>query len=143
MEKFEKILVKYEAERRTDKPQTSFEEVEKLVHLKLPDDYRKFVLNYMWFGNFIREQYVVLFDFDEIIEINRDYGVFQYLSKTLVIGGNGSGELIALEQLNDNRLRVVLTPWLVEEEGHIEIGNSFTDMLERLDNGQEWFEESR
>jgi hypothetical protein len=33
----------------------------------------------------------------------------------------------------------VLSPFLIEEEAHIEIGNSFTDFLERLENGIEWF----
>jgi hypothetical protein len=34
----------------------------------------------------------------------------------------------------------VLSPFLIEKEAHIEIGISFTDFLERLENRKEWFE---
>jgi hypothetical protein len=61
------------------------------------------------------------------------------LTKSLGIGDNGSGEFIAIEKLDNLNFRIVLSPFLIEEEAHIEIGNSFTDFLERLENGIEWF----
>lgn len=140
MERFEEILTKYEVDKRTDKPKTSFEEVEKIIGFKLPDDYKSFALNYLEFEDFIGEQNVRLWDFDEIIEINTDYQIFKYLPRTLGIGGNGGGEFIAIEQLTDNSLRIVLSPFIIENEAHIEIGSSFTDFLQRLENGKEWFD---
>jgi hypothetical protein len=47
---------------------------------------------------------------------------------------------IAIEHLDDNNLRIVLSPFIIEKEAHIEIGTSFTDFLQRLENGQEWFD---
>ncbi|WP_113654777.1 SMI1/KNR4 family protein [Pedobacter namyangjuensis] len=140
MEPFEKILSKYEFVKRTDKPKTAFEDVEKIINFKLPDDYKAFALNYLEFEDFIGAENVRLWDFDEIIEINNDYQIFKYLPKTLGIGGNGGGEYIAIEDLGDNNLRIVLSPFIIEKETHIEIGSSFTDFLQRLENGKEWFD---
>lgn len=139
MEKFEEILSKYEVIKRGKKPKTTFEDVEKIINFKLPEDYKSFALNYLEFEDFIGEQNIRLWNFDEIIEINSEYGIFEDLPKTLGIGGNGSGEFIAIENLDNNNLRVVLSPFIIEKEAHIEIGNSFTDFLERLENGKEWF----
>lgn len=139
MEKFEKILSKYEVIKRDKKPKTTFEDVEKIISFKLPEDYKSFAFNYLEFEDFIGEQNIRLWNFDDIIEINREYGIFEDLPKTLGIGGNGSGEFIAIENLDNDNLRVVLSPFIIEKEAHIEIGNSFTDFLERLENGKEWF----
>jgi hypothetical protein len=139
MEKFEEILTKYEAVKRTDKPKITFDEVEKIIDFKLPDDYKNFATNYLEFEDFIGTQILRLWNFDQIIEINTDYQIFKYLPSTLGIGGNGSGEFIAIENLEDNKLRIVLSPFIIEKEAHIEIGTSFTDFLQRLDNGADWF----
>ena len=139
MEKFEKILSKYEVIKRDKNPKTTFEDVEKIINFKLPEDYKSFAFNYLEFEDFIGEQNIRLWNFDNIIEINREYGIFEDLPKTLGIGGNGSGEFIAIENLDNDNLRVVLSPFIIEKEAHIEIGNSFTDFLERLENGKEWF----
>ena len=139
MEKFEEIIAKYEFVKRTDKPKTTIVEVERLINFKLPDDYKSFATNYLGFEDFIGEQNVRLWDFDEIIELNTDYQIFKYLPMTLGIGGNGSGEFIAIEHFGNNNLRIVLSPFIIEKEAHIEIGTSFTDFLQRLENEQEWF----
>jgi hypothetical protein len=91
MERFEEIITKYEVAKRTDIPKTTFVEVERLINFKLPDDYKTFAKNYLEFEDFIGEQNVRLWDFDEIIELNTDYQIFKYLPMTLGIGGNGSG----------------------------------------------------
>ncbi|MBT2563053.1 SMI1/KNR4 family protein [Pedobacter sp. ISL-68] len=140
MERFEEILTKYNFTKRANKPKTTFEEAEKIINFKLPNDYKTFALNYSGLEGFIGEQYVRLWDFDEVIEMNIDYQIFEYLPNTLAIGGNGGGEYIAIERLTDNSLRFVLSPFLIEEEAHIEIGISFTDFLERLENRKVWFE---
>ena len=139
MERFEEIIAKYEVLRRTDKPKTTFSEIERLINFKLPYDYKTFAINYLEFDDFIGEQNVRLWDFDEIIVLNTDYQIFKYLPMTLGIGGNSSGEFIAIEHMGVNNLRIVLSPFIIEREAHIEIGTSFTNFLQRLEKGQEWF----
>lgn len=140
MKRLEEILTKYRVTKRTDKPKTTFEEVEKIIGFKLPNDYKTFSLNYLEFEDVIGNQNVRLWDFDELIEINTDYQIFNYLPKTIGIGGNGGGEFIAIEQLADNNLRIVLSPLIIEKEAHIEIGSSFKDFLQRLENGKKWID---
>lgn len=140
MERFEVIISKYEVVKRKDNPKTTFEEVERLLDFKLPHDYKSFAMNYLEFEDFIGEQNVRLWDFNEIIKLNTEYQIFKYLPMTLGIGGNGSGEFIAIEYLGDSNLRIVLSPFIIEKKAHIEIGISFTNFLERLENGQEWFD---
>ncbi len=140
MKRLEEILSKYQGVRRTKNLITSFSEIEKIIGFTLPDDYKYFALNYMEFEDFIVQEYVKLWDFDEIIEINTDYEIFEWLPNTLGIGGNAGGEFIAIEKLNDSSLRIVLSPFIIEQEAHIEIGHSFIDFLERLEKGRAWFD---
>ncbi|MDI9871905.1 SMI1/KNR4 family protein [Flectobacillus roseus] len=140
MEKFEEILSKYETVKRSNKPKITFEEVEKIIGFKLPEDYKSYAIKYSEFEDMIGEQNLRLWNFDEIIEINEEYEIFEYLPKTLGIGDNGSGEFIAIKKLKNRKIRIVLSPFLIEEEAHIEIGNSFTNFLERLEDGIGWFD---
>jgi hypothetical protein len=140
MDRLEQVLQKYNFQKRFDKPKMASEEVEKIIKFKLPEDYKFFALNYLEFEDSIGPEYVRLWNFDEILEMNFDYQIFEYLPKTLAIGGNGGGDYIAIEQLENEGLRIILSPFItIEKEAHLEIGNSFTDFLERLNNGKEWF----
>jgi hypothetical protein len=140
METVNELLLKYNCPRRTQKAQTTIEQIQNIVKFNLPDDYSIFVQNYLGFEEFIGSEFVRLWDVDEIIETNKNYQIFDNLPKTLGIGGNGSSEFIAIEQTNDNSIRVILSPFIgLDKQYHIEIGNSFTEFLQRLDNGQEWF----
>ena len=61
--------------------------------------------------------------------------------KTIAIGGNGAGELIAIEILTLQKIRMVLTPAIgLSKENHIKIGDSFTGFLSKLESGIEWFD---
>jgi len=140
MQTVEALLTKYNCFKKMENPVTTVAEIEKLINFKLPDDYLLFALHYSGFEEFIGPEFVRLWDFDELLETNRDYQIFSNLPKTLGIGGNGSSEFIAIEQTENNNLRVVLSPFIdLDRQYHIEIGSSFTDFLTRLDNGEEWF----
>ena len=136
------ILSKYQVPKRTGQAHATIEEVEAKTGIKLPEDYIEYLLNYQGFGNSIGEQYVNLWDLEELVEHNEGYFILENLPATIGIGSNGAGELIALERINEKNVKVVLTPFIdLSQECHIQIGDSFTDFLQRLDNGQEWFNE--
>ena len=140
MVKLEQLLFKQDFEKRSDNLKTTFEEVENIINFTLPEDYKFYAKNYLGFEESIGEEYVRLWDFEELIRINTDYEIFEYLTKTFLIGGNAGGEYIAIEQTENDNIRIILSPFIVvDKEAHIEIGSSFTDFLERLDNGQKWF----
>ncbi|PAC26704.1 hypothetical protein [Flectobacillus sp. BAB-3569] len=83
MEKFEEILSRYKLVKRRNKPRITFKKVEKIIGFKLPEDNKSFALNYSEFEDFIGEQNIRLWNFDEIIEINKEYEIFECLPKTL------------------------------------------------------------
>jgi hypothetical protein len=140
MQLIEQLLSKYKFSKRNKKPQAILEEIEDVVHFKLPVDYLPYALNYSGFDEFIGNEFVRLWDFDELIQTNTDYQIFNHLPKTLGIGGNGSSEFIAIGQTENGSMRVVLSPFVdLDTQYHIEIGKSFTDFLKRLDDGEAWF----
>ncbi|APU97944.1 SMI1/KNR4 family protein [Sphingobacterium siyangense] len=140
MKTVNELLLKYNFPKSTQKAKTKIEQIQRILNFNLPNDYLFFLQNYSGFELFIGSEFVRLWDIDELIGVNTDYQIFENLPKTLAIGGNGSSEFIAIEQTVDDSIRVVLTPFIdLDKQYHIEIGISFTDFLQRLDNGQEWF----
>lgn len=136
----EEILLLYGAKKRTGSALTTIDTVEATINFRLPYDYRYFLENYEAFENFVGPEYVVLEDIDSILRRNIDYEITSILPNTLMIGGDGGGEFIAIEFIDRDRYRIVLSPFIgLEAINHIEIGTSFTDMFVRLNSGEEWF----
>jgi hypothetical protein len=74
--------------------------------------------------------------------LNQDYKIFENLSRTIGIGDNGAGEFIGIEKLVDGGLRIVLTPFIdLDKQYHIEVGQTFTAFVLRLDKGEKWFKD--
>jgi hypothetical protein len=141
MIKIEQILDKNNFKRRVKKPKISLEEIENKINFKLPEDYKFYLLNYLGNESFLGNEYVILWDLNELVEMNNDYQITDNLTNTIGIGGNGSSEFIAIEFTENNEYRIVLSPFIdLNKDYHIEIGNSFTDFFERLENGKDWFE---
>lgn len=140
MELYAQILLKYNCSKKSISSVQTPEGIEKVTGFGLPEDYRSYLLNFSGFENHILKEYVCLWDIDELIELNTGYGIFEHLPNTIAIGGNGGGEFIAIEYIDMKSYRVVLSPFIdLDKDCHIEIGESFTDFLVRLDNGLEWF----
>jgi len=112
MTDIEKILSKYEVPKRTGQIKVTIEEVEAKTGIKLSEDYIDFLINYEGFGNFIGEKYVHLWDLEELVEQNEGYFILENLPATIGIGSNGAGELIALERINEENVKIVLTPFI-------------------------------
>ena len=140
MEISEQILTKYNCPKRFNKSFLNVEEIESVIGFNLPTEYKTYLQNFLGFEDNIGKEFVRLWSFEELLEANEDYGILENLPKTLGIGGNGSGEFIAMEFNDTANYRIVLSPFIdLDKKYHIEIGSSFTDFLLRLDNGQEWF----
>ena len=140
MDLYAQILLEYNCSKKTTSAVQTPEGIEKIAGFGLPEDYRNYLLNFSRFENHIQNEYVCLWDIDELIELNTGYGIFECLSNTIAIGGNGGGEFIAIEYMDMKSYRVVLSPFIdLDKECHVEIGGSFTDFLVRLDSGLEWF----
>ncbi|MCB0490659.1 MAG: SMI1/KNR4 family protein [Cyclobacteriaceae bacterium] len=138
----DEILKKYDWPIRTTSSKNDLLDIEGEIGFELPDDYKYFLLRRAGHETHIGEEYVKLWDKDDLLSLNRDYKIFENLSGTIGIGDNGASEFIGIEKLNGGGLRVVLTPFIdLDKKYHIEIGKSFTDFLLRLDQGERWFKD--
>ena len=141
MEKLEQILAKNNCPKRTEKSLTTIDEIERIIKFKLPSDYKTYIQDYLGFEELIGNEFIRLWDFDKLVDTNMDFNITDNLPDTLGIGDNGGSEFIAIELVNNEKYRIVLSPFVdLDKQCHVEIGTSFTDFLVRLDNGQKWFE---
>ncbi|WP_281635799.1 SMI1/KNR4 family protein [Flavobacterium marginilacus] len=144
MSEIDKILKKYFWPKNEIVKNLDFKEIENQIGFELPNDYKEFLLNYSFYETQIGEESFKLWDFSKLLEYNMGYEIIANLKMTIGIGDNGGGEFIGLEKLVDGKIRIMLTPYIdLDKEHHIEIGNSFTDFLMRMDNGEKWFKEEQ
>lgn len=130
---------KYGSQKVKGSNQNLIEIVENSANFKLPPDYMEFFSNYSGFESFIGDAYVVIWEPKKVHNHNVEYEVFKQMNQTLAIGTNGGGELIAIEQFENLKTRIILTPTILEKNAHITIGNSFIDFFDRLENKTKWF----
>ena len=141
MTELESILKKYNFPKRTTRPTTKFEEIEKYIGFPLPVDYKFYLDNYNEYEEFVGPELVSIWDFDELLSQNINTGIFDNLPLTLGIGNNPSNEFIAIEFITEMKYRIVLSPFIdLDKQYHIDIGSSFTDFFVRLDKGKGWFD---
>jgi hypothetical protein len=144
MNSLEQILEKYGFPKRSAPLRTPLTSIEDTFSFKFPQDYQYYMLNYQGYEEEIGKQYVVLWDADELAKSNKALSVQEYLPSCFAIGGNGSGEMIALKKVGLDACIVVLTPLIgMSIEDCIEVGDSFTDFLTRLEAGRGWFDHLR
>lgn len=140
MKPFQQILTKYDWPKRTDNIDSTIKEIESMINFVLPSDYNEFLKTFNGSEKDFRQHFVRLWDAGEIIEQNKSYNIVDNLPKTIGIGTNGAGEFIAIVITSKDNYKIVLSPFIdLDEQYNVEIGESFTDFLIRLDNGQEWF----
>lgn len=143
MSKIDNILKKYNWPKKDTIEYLDFNGIESRIGFELPEDYKEFLRTYSFYETQIGEESFKLWSFDNLLDWNNGYEIIDNLKMTIGIGDNGGGEFIGLEKLNDGNLRVILTPFIeLEKQYHVEIGNSFTDFLTRMDNGERWFKEN-
>ena len=136
----ESIFIKYNFQKRSLPIVIDWQEIERIISFRLPKDYKYFLENYHESEGFVGREYLRLWGYNNLFENNNGYGITDNLVCTLGIGSNGGGEFLAIEQKEPDGCRIVLSPFIgLSKEYHIEIGASFSDMLNRLDNGHEWF----
>lgn len=112
MPHIEAILAKYKVPKRKEASNEAIKELESGVGFTLPEDYKGFLINYQGFEDSVGEEYVRLWDLNELKQQNEEYLILENLPNTIGIGSNGAGELIALEKKDEEEFRVVLTPFI-------------------------------
>jgi hypothetical protein len=138
----DEIFNKYNWPTRTTSDDTDLLDIEREMGFKLPEDYKDFLLRFRGHETQIGEEYIKLWDRGNLLSFNQGYEILENLPETIGIGDNGASEFIGIERLDDGGLRIILTPFIdLDKQYHVEIGNSFTDFLLRLDKGEKWFKD--
>ena len=141
MFEIERIFTNYNFIKRTENLKINVNQVEQKVDFLLPSDYIFYAENYIENESFIGNEYVKLWDFNEILKLNTEYEITENFENIIAIGGNGSSELILIEFIKSEEYRIVLvTAYDFDKKNWIEIGNSFADFFHRLENGKNWFD---
>ena len=116
MTKIEQILKKYNFQKRIENEEINFEIVEKEINFRLPEDYKFYVTNYIGNEFFIGNEFVKLWDFNELLEINNDYEITKkilelnpshpILKNLIELDSDSSLKTIVIEQILDSALLV-------------------------------------
>ncbi|MEA5457739.1 SMI1/KNR4 family protein [Arcicella sp. LKC2W] len=140
MKKIQDFFERYNTIKRTNIPRNAILQIENIIGFQIPNDYKFFIENYTVFENSVGQECLQLWGLEEVVDNNLQYEIFEYLPKILGIGTNLGGEFIAIEKLNEDTFRIVLSPLIdLDKQYHIKIGDSFTDFIERVEDGKEWF----
>ena len=110
----------------------SLVEFEARSGVRLPDEYKSFLLRSNGGEGFIGEAYIMLSPLEELLEMNASYEVEINAPDLFVFGSDGGGEAFAF-RLSCGAGSVVMFPWIgVDAESTIEMASSFNQFLERL-----------
>lgn len=138
MQEFDDLLLKCGFVKQNNAA-CDFQIIEQFLGFSLPTDYKYYLNNYELFEDFIDEQYISLYDFNTVKELHADIGDVEKQSSSILIGSNGASESIGLQFLGDSNYRVVIAQYMYDVDDYVEVGVSFTDMIQRLHDGIEWF----
>jgi hypothetical protein len=100
--------------------------------IRLPDEYKSFLLTSNGGEGFIGEAYVILWPIEELLQVNAGYEVETNAPGLFAFGSDGGGEAFAFRQPCATA-SVVMFPWVgVDAESTIAMASSFNQFLERL-----------
>lgn len=99
--------------------------IRKINGAEFPLDYLEFMKEHNGGDGFVADAYVFLFKMEELIEINEDYCVEEYLPNACIIGSDGGGELFGIDK--DGNYFIV--PAIIDEDDKINLGTSLHDLI--------------
>ncbi len=100
--------------------------IESINNIPIPVEYIDFMKKHNGGEGDTGKSWLLLYPFEELVEINEDYQ--EYLKDGFIIGSNGGGELFGIN--GDGKYFIV--PDIVEEEYLTVIGNSIENLLEDI-----------
>ena len=100
--------------------------------VRLPDDYRSFLMRFNGGEGFIGKHYLILWKAEELHQHNRDYQVNEYAPGFFMFGSTGGGDGFAFDT-RSQPYRVMQVPFIgMSLEDAFFVADSFTRLLERM-----------
>jgi hypothetical protein len=110
----------------------SLQSLERDLNIRIPDDYRAFMMSHNGGEGFIGRQYLILWRAEEIMPFNRDYQVSEYAPGILLFASSGGGEGFGFDTRLDG-LPVVQVPFVGLDLKYAQcVANGFSELLERM-----------
>lgn len=106
-------------------------ETEKILNFKFPSDFRNFILvSNGYEGEIGKEQYLVFWSLEDIIELNEAYGVDEFALGLLLIGSDGAEIAYAYDKRDKS---IVKVPFIGMSLDEIEkCGNNLEEFLDHI-----------
>ena len=123
----------------TPNTRSQIADVERECGHSLPADLVGFLCSTGPGEGFIGEDYVVIHDAQELLQVNRELQVEEFAPGLFAFGSNGSGEALALD-FSNLEPTIVIVPYLgMSHETALPITPTFTALLEHLSSGGSLF----
>jgi hypothetical protein len=107
-------------------------DVELHFGIRLPTDYKSFMISRGGGEGFIGEQYLVIWQIGELIEFNRNYEAEKYAPGLVLFGSNGAGEAFAFDARPGENMIIRVVPFIgMALEDAIPIADNFEKFLFR------------
>ncbi|MFC4231213.1 SMI1/KNR4 family protein [Parasediminibacterium paludis] len=106
---------------------SAIEAAEKFFNLRLPSDYKAFLLFSNGLEGETTDSYLVLWGAEELVELNQAYNVKEFVSNIILIGSDGAENAFGFDT---TKMTIVELPFI--GMGHIaneKISETFSDFL--------------
>lgn len=117
-----------------EKPATerSIDEVEKAIGQRLPEEYRKFLLQSNGGNGFIGGHYLVLWKIEDLLQLNQEYQIFKYAPGLLAFASSGGGEGFAFS-IEQTPSTIFQIPFIgISLADAIPVADSFEHLLKKM-----------
>lgn len=110
-------------------------EVEKELKVKFPIDYVDFMQEFNDGEGFVGKEYLIMYKMHEIIEVNDDCQVSEYVPGIILFGSNGGGEHFAFDY-RGSEIKYIIIPSMLDYDDIIIQSTTLKAFFKRLYNGR-------
>ncbi|AGF55940.1 hypothetical protein B0P06_005804 [Clostridium saccharoperbutylacetonicum] len=109
-------------------------EVEKELKVKFPADYVDFMEKFNGGEGSVGKEYLIMYKINEIIEVNDDCEVSEYVPGIILFGSNGGGEYFAFDY-RESEIKYIIIPSMLDYDDIIIQSVTLKGLFKRLYNG--------
>jgi len=135
MNDYKSFLSEFNSNEPCQDIKSHIEKIEEIFNIKLPEDYISFMEQRNGGEGFVGENYLGIYQIEEIIKANEDYEVEKYIPGLLLIGSNLGGEAFALD-FRIGKTNYIMIPFMFDEEDIIVLSQNIEGFMFKLYNDE-------